>query len=117
MLNVSVLFTSPRINLLLNVLVLSLGTQANYRAVIRVHKASLSALKGFWQLLLHSDVSMTRLQARVEAIRRWWPASETTCLPVVPPSQADCAQRELHQADLCICITPLLPAAAQLSED
>lgn len=36
--------------------------QANYRAVIRAHKSALNSLKSFWQLLLHSDVSMPRLQ-------------------------------------------------------
>jgi len=40
--------------------------QANYRAVIRAHKSALNSLKSFWQLLLHSDVSMTRLQVGEE---------------------------------------------------
>ena len=46
--------------------------QANYRAVIRSHKGALAALKSFWQLLLHSDVSMTSLQRhflRIEKAR------------------------------------------------
>lgn len=50
----------------------SLPLQANYRAVIRTHKAALLAIKSFWQLLLHSEVSMTSLQRhflRIEKAR------------------------------------------------
>lgn len=46
--------------------------QANYRAVIRAHKDAIAAIKSFWQLLLHSDVSMTSLQRhflRIEKAR------------------------------------------------
>ncbi|KAL4422853.1 hypothetical protein ABPG75_009050 [Micractinium tetrahymenae] len=44
--------------------------QANYRAVIRAHKGALTALKSFWQLLLHSDVSMVRLQRAFQKIEK-----------------------------------------------
>lgn len=53
-----------------------LAAQANYRAVIRNHKAALSALKAFWQLLLHSDVSMTSLQRHFQRIEKTRAAAE-----------------------------------------
>lgn len=38
--------------------------------MIRAHKGALTSLKAFWQLLLHSEVSMVRLQRAFQKIEK-----------------------------------------------
>jgi hypothetical protein len=90
-------------------------TQANYRAVIRAHKGALGALKAFWQLLLHSDVSMARLQASILGEGGWGSGGRGEWKGRLRVRRLSAALS--HPNAVLPSTPPFLPSAALLPED